>query len=103
MESTNIEACELLGKRLDYIKDAKHLILHLVRTGVIKEKTLTEYMILTEYDKQLERTKSRSRKRGNKQMAIHFVCAKFGVSERKVYTLVNKRSTNFNYSLFLQI
>lgn len=102
MENTILEACELLGKKLEYIKDPKHLILHLLRVGIIKTKTLDDFMILIEYDKQLERTKSRHNRRGNKQMAIHFVCGKFDVSERKVFEIVKKRSLKFNNSLFLR-
>ena len=93
--------CEHIGKQLAHIKEPRFLVLELLRTGVIKEKTVLQFMSVLEYDKQLKRTKTKRKKRGCKMMAVDFVCAKLPISSKTVCDNIKKRSERFNVSLFL--
>ena len=94
--------CERIAETTSHITDTKHLILHLIRTGVIDPKTALNFMSIVEYDKQLKRTKSGIKRKGCKDMAISFTSAKLPICERKIWQNVKNRNIRFNNSLFVR-
>ena len=100
-EKYELEFCELMQEKFGYIKDVKHLILSLLRVGIIHQKTALEVMSLHKYSKVLKSTKSRKSKRGNKCLSVGLTCAEMPLSERKMHSLLKHRNIKYSNVLFM--
>ena len=97
-----LEFCKLIARLTGGIREPSEAILFLLRTGLITRKTIARFMSIFEYQKQLKRTVTPQRPKGQKTIAMQFASAKVEISERQLHENLKKRTVWFSDSLFVQ-
>lgn len=97
-----LEFCRIISTAVETIRDTPQMLLFLLRTGLITRLTVRRFMGILEYKRQIKRTMSKTKPKGQKTIALQFAAAKVGISERRLHEDLKKCGAWFDNSLFVQ-
>ncbi len=83
------EFIEELSSQIGEAGSTHEVILELLNRGIIKEKTVRNYLIIKKYPKALRENHNQS------NAATSFLSYKYGISERTVYHILKEKRNDY--------